>query len=398
MTDHRGPVGATPASRSSSPTPDPRTPDPRPFASVSLDVDNLWSYLKTHGDAGWEQRPSYYDAFFGTVLPVLDELGIRLTFFIVGRDAAIPAHATHLRAAVAAGHELGNHSFEHEPWLDRYGPDRIAREIADAEQAIQTASGQRTIGFRGPGYSWSPALFEVLVDRGYLYDASTLPTYLGPLARAYYFWTARLTPAQREERATLFGGARDGLRPVRPYRWSLPSGRSLLEIPVTTIPGIKIPFHLSYLLYLSRVSEGAMVAYLRAALGICRLTGTEPSFLLHPLDLLGYDAAPALRFFPGMDLTSARKKELFARVMRTLSAHFQLVNMSTHARAITERGALPKRDPGPVNKGSETRGGPVGPENVDLQKVESRHTRAPLLSTFHFLPSRARRARPGSRS
>jgi hypothetical protein len=24
-------------------------------------------------------------------------------------------------------------------------------------------------------------------ERGYLYDASTLPTYLGPLARAYYF-------------------------------------------------------------------------------------------------------------------------------------------------------------------------------------------------------------------
>jgi len=317
--------------------------DSRPLASVSLDVDNLWSYLKTHGDAGWEQRPSYYDVFFPTVLPVLDELGIRLTFFIVGRDAAVPAHAPHLQAVIAAGHEVGNHSFEHEPWLDRYPPDRIAREINDAEEAILAASGQRTIGFRGPGYSWSPALFEVLVDRGYLYDASTLPTYLGPLARAYYFWTARLTPAQREERATLFGGARDGLRPVRPYRWALPSGRTLLEIPVTTMPGIKIPFHLSYLLYLSRVSETAMIAYLRTALMMCRVTGTEPSFLLHPLDLLGGDQAPALRFFPGMDLTGKRKIELFARVMRTLGTHFSLVNMSTHAREIIARPTLASR-------------------------------------------------------
>ena len=317
--------------------------DPRPLASISLDVDNLWSYMKTHGDAGWEQRPSYYDTFFGTALPVLDELGVRLTFFVVGCDAAVAGNAVHLRAAVAAGHEVGNHSFEHEPWLDRYSPERVAREIADAEEAIYAATGQRTLGFRGPGYSWSPALFEVLVDRGYLYDASTLPTYLGPLARAYYFWTAHLTRAQREERSTLFGGARDGLRPVRPYRWSLPSGRTLLEIPVTTIPGIKIPFHLSYLLYLSRVSEPAMIAYLEMALGICRLTGTEPSFLLHPLDLLGGDQAPALRFFPGMDLTSARKRHLFVRVVRTLQRHFRLVNMSTQARAITERGALTTR-------------------------------------------------------
>ena len=317
--------------------------DTQPLASISLDVDNLWSYLKTHGDAGWEQRPSYYDAFFGTALPVLDELGVHLTFFVVGCDAAVPANAVHLRAAVDAGHELGNHSYEHEPWLDRYTPERVAREIADAEEAIHSATGQRTLGFRGPGYSWSPALFEVLVDRGYLYDASTLPTYLGPLARAYYFWTARLTRAQREERATLFGGARDGLRPVRPYRWSLPSGRTLLEIPVTTIPGIKVPFHLSYLLYLSRVSEAAMVAYLETALGICRLTSTEPSFLLHPLDLLGGDHAPALRFFPGMDLTSARKRELFVRVIHTLQRHFRIVNMSTHARAIAERSTLSRR-------------------------------------------------------
>jgi peptidoglycan-N-acetylglucosamine deacetylase len=317
--------------------------DTRPLASVSLDVDNLWSYLKTHGDAGWERRPSYYNVFFPIALEALEALGIRLTFFVVGRDAEDPKHHDSLRSAVAAGHEIGNHSYEHEPWLHRYTPDQLAVEIARAEEAIGAATGTRPIGFRGPGYSWSPTLFEVLVDRGYIYDASTLPTYLGPLARAYYFWTAHLTAGEREDRAALFGSARDGLRSVRPYRWSLPSGRTLLEIPVTTMPGLKTPFHLSYLLYLSRVSEAAMTAYLRFALAACRATRTEPSFLLHPLDLLGADQAPALRFFPGMDLSSARKAQLFARVLRILGEHFQLVAMSTHARAILARRALAVR-------------------------------------------------------
>lgn len=31
----------------------------RPIASVSLDLDHVWSYLRTHGDPDWEQRPSY---------------------------------------------------------------------------------------------------------------------------------------------------------------------------------------------------------------------------------------------------------------------------------------------------------------------------------------------------
>jgi peptidoglycan/xylan/chitin deacetylase (PgdA/CDA1 family) len=313
--------------------------DSRPLASVSLDVDNQWSYMKTHGDAGWEARPSYYDVFFDTTLRALDTLGMRITFFVVGRDAAVPAHHDQLRAVIAAGHEVGNHSFEHEPWLHRYTPEQLASEIGNAEAAIEAATGQRPVGFRGPGFSWSPTLFEVLVDRGYIYDASTLPTYLGPLARAYYFWTAHLTPAQREERAALFGSASDGFRPVQPYRWSLPSGRTLLEIPVTTIPVVKTPFHLSYLLYLSRVSEAAMVAYLRFAIAMCRLTGTEPSFLLHPLDLLGGDQAPALQFFPGMDLAGSRKVQLFTRVLRILGEHFRLVDMSTHARAILARRA-----------------------------------------------------------
>ncbi|GEM_PF-53147 len=311
--------------------------DQRPLASVSLDVDNLWSYLKTHGDPGWEQRPSYYDVFFPTVLPILERLGLRITFFVVGCDAAVPAHEPLLRAMVAAGHDVGNHSYEHEPWLHRYAPDQLEAEIGRAESAITGATGRRPVGFRGPGYSWSPTLLEILLDRGYLYDASTLPTYLGPLARTYYFWTSRLTAAERAQRAALFGSARDGFRPVRPYRWALPAGRTLLEIPVTTTPILKTPFHLSYLLYLSRISEVAMMGYLRFALAMCRATGTEPSFLLHPLDLLGGDQAPALRFFPGMDLSGRRKAALFARVMGVLGEHFRLVDMTTHARAILAR-------------------------------------------------------------
>lgn len=317
--------------------------DPRPMASVSLDVDNLWSYLKTHGDSGWEARPTYLDRFFPPVLDALDELGLPITFFCVGVDADREENAAPFRTLTARGHEIGNHSYEHEPWLHLYPRERLEEEIARAEEAVTRATGQRPIGFRGPGYSWSPDLLEVLAARNYLYDASTLPTFLGPLARMYYFWTAKLTPAQRAERSSLFGTFADGLRPIDPYRWRLASGGTLLELPVTTMPVLRAPFHLSYLLFLSRISEPLMVAYLRTALLACRATGTEPSFLLHPLDLLGGDQVKELAFFPGMDLTGRRKIALFLKVLRILGEHFRLVNMSTHARGILNRSSLRER-------------------------------------------------------
>lgn len=326
----------------------------RPLASVSLDLDNLWSYLKTHGDPGWKTRPSYLDRFLPLVLDLLDELGISITFFVVGLDATREENAAALSEITRRGHEVGNHSFEHEPWLHLYSRDALELEIRRAEEAIVEATGQRPVGFRGPGFSWSPLLLEILERRAYLYDASTLPTYVGPLARAYYFRTGNLSAQEREERKGLFGGFRDGLRPVKPYRWRLINGRTLLEIPVTTIPGIKTPFHLSYLLYLSRISERLMMTYLHTALLACRLTRTEPSYLLHPLDLLGGDEVTELGFFPGMDLPGARKRALFRKVLETLGTRFRLVNMSTHARAIGERRNLRQR--WPVATGAGTGG------------------------------------------
>ncbi len=312
----------------------PSTPGTRALASVSLDLDNLWSYMKIHGDPGWQSRPSYLDSFVPYMLEVLERERLPITFFIVGADAAQTSNHAALRSLVQAGHEVANHSFEHEPWLPLYTREQLEREVRDTDDAIEAATGVRPVGFRGPGFSWSPMLLEVLADSGHRYDASTLPTWLGPIARTYYFWTARLSAEERERRKGLFGSFADGLRPNKPYQWALADGRRLLEIPVTTLPIARTPFHFSYLAFLARFSEGVMMAYLHTALTACRITGTSPSFLLHPLDVIGGDQAPALSFFPGMDISSAEKTRLLLRVLRALRKHYDLVPMSVHADAV----------------------------------------------------------------
>lgn len=61
----------------------------KPIASLSLDLDNQWSYMKTHGDEGWEMFPSYLDILIPRVLKFLDERHLKITFFVVGQDAAL---------------------------------------------------------------------------------------------------------------------------------------------------------------------------------------------------------------------------------------------------------------------------------------------------------------------
>jgi len=290
--------------------------------------------MKTHGDRGWEDYPSYLNVLIPKVLDLLDHLDFRITFFVVGRDAALEKNRDVLGMLTSRGHEVGNHSFDHEQWLHTFDSERLQSEIQRAGEEIERVTNQRPLGFRGPGFNWSPAIMEVLATRGYLYDASTLPTYIGPLGRLYYFWKASLSKEEKEGRSKLFGSWADGLRPIKPYYWQFLSGARFLEIPVTTIPILKIPFHLSYLHYLSRFSKPLMSAYLGMAMKVCRLTQTSPSFLLHPLDFLGGDKVQELKFFPGMDLPTEEKVRTAVEVLTSLKKRFTLVNMSQHAGAV----------------------------------------------------------------
>jgi hypothetical protein len=316
----------------------PAPENSRPLAGLSLDLDNQWSYLKTHGDQGWEEFPSYFHLFLPSLLDLLDGTCLKITFFIVGQDAALAKNRTFFSLLTARGHEAGNHSYHHDPWLHLMSREKLEEEVLKTEELIAGITGQKPVGFRGPGFSWSPALLDVLAENDYLYDSTILPTSIGPLARLYYFWKTRLSEEQRAERSRLYGGWRDGMRTAKPFLWRLDSGRRCLEIPVSTIPFLKVPFHLSYLLYLSRFSERLMSGYLSLALRLCKMTGTALNFLLHPLDFLGADQVPELAFFPGMDMNRLKKIELFNRVMARIQRDFELVPMSRLAVALHKRG------------------------------------------------------------
>ncbi|MCC6452727.1 MAG: polysaccharide deacetylase family protein, partial [Acidobacteria bacterium] len=134
--------------------------------------------MKTHGDSGWETFPSYLDRVVPRALSFLEKYDQKITFFIVGQDAELEKNHAALRSIADAGHEIGNHSFHHEPWLHLYSKEQLVEEFERSEEAIENATGRRPKGFRGPGFSLSPTVLETLAERGYDFDCSTFPTYI----------------------------------------------------------------------------------------------------------------------------------------------------------------------------------------------------------------------------
>ena len=303
--------------------------------SLSLDLDNKWSYLKTHGSDAWVEFPSYLDTVVPKILGFLQERDIKITFFIVGKDAELEKNHRALRSIADAGHEIASHSFNHEPWLHLYSEEEINEELERAENAIRGATGVAVDGFRGPGFSISETTLRVLKNRGYRYDATAFPNILNPLARAYFFARSELSEEEKEKRKALFGSFSDAFRPVKPYRWNLKAGE-LIELPVTTMPVFKTPIHFSYLIYLAGFSRLLAMLYCRTTILMCRLTKTAPSLLLHPLDFLGKEDDSDLGFFPAMNMASADKLALMDDFFDLLLSRFETSPVGEFVASLTD--------------------------------------------------------------
>ena len=86
----------------------------------------------------------------GAVLAVLAEQGVRSTFFVVGQQVA--AEPDLVRAMVAAGHAVENHSWSHPSAgrRQRWDPDLIGREIRRTSAEITDVAGRPPCSFRPP--------------------------------------------------------------------------------------------------------------------------------------------------------------------------------------------------------------------------------------------------------
>jgi chitin deacetylase len=105
----------------------------------------------------------------GQILSALDRAHVRATFFVTG--AELEKNMAEGKSIVAAGHELGNHSYSHERMI-LVTPSFVQREVERTDELIREAGHQGEIYFRPP---YGKKLF-------------TLPYYLSRTGRKSITW------------------------------------------------------------------------------------------------------------------------------------------------------------------------------------------------------------------
>ena len=100
------------------------------------------------------------------VLALLDEYGVKATFFCIGRR--VEEYAELVREMVHRGHAIENHSYAHRNYFSLLGPRALANEIERAQEIIAGVTGQCPRFFRAPAGLRSPLLDPVLTRLGLL--------------------------------------------------------------------------------------------------------------------------------------------------------------------------------------------------------------------------------------
>lgn len=174
---------------------------------LSVDVEDWFQGFNEIAPSTWHRFEHRLAASLERTLQLLDDRGLKATFFVLGYNAERYPHL--VRAIQAAGHELGTHGYSH-TLVYNQTPGQFREELKRSICVIEDACGERVAGHRGAFFSITPRskwALDVLIELGLQYDSSIFP-----VRRRRYGW------------------------PNGPHRFCriLRPGGSLLEFPLPT--------------------------------------------------------------------------------------------------------------------------------------------------------------------
>src|SRR5207248_1568146 len=123
----------------------------------------------------WSNFEPRYEQNTRKTLDILDQYNTKATFFVLGWIAE--QNPALVREIVERGHEVASRGFYHRS-LKNLTDEEFREDLRRTNRAIETACGQRPIGYRAAeklsfeGNEW---ILSVLADEGFAYDASFLP-------------------------------------------------------------------------------------------------------------------------------------------------------------------------------------------------------------------------------
>lgn len=123
----------------------------------------------------WDRYESRVVANTRRVLSLLDEFGVKGTFFILTWNAE--RHPELVEDIASRGHEVATHGYAHRLVYEQ-GRDLYRQDLERSQEILERLTGRRARGYRAPSFSvtaksmWA---LDVMLECGIEYDSSIFP-------------------------------------------------------------------------------------------------------------------------------------------------------------------------------------------------------------------------------
>lgn len=304
------------------------------IGTIQIDTDGLWVIFQHFGLDYRKPQDTMYESSLPRFLQLFDAFGIKATFFVVGKDLFSAPKVELLKEVLKNGHEIANHSMTHREGFSFLSFNEKKQEIEDAEHIIQDKLGVTPKGFRTPSNDVDSEVLKILEDRGYLYDSSLMPTFYGPLIKRLKFGSLEIP-----RRDHYLGRFQYGLSPLTPYH---PSSEriwrkgtmKIIEVPITTMPVLRFPFHASFTFAAYHFGFGCSLFNMGYAL--LSLTPLPLNFVFHTNELSDPIYESAIKRQYGLNLPLAVKEKICNQILASIKKNFVLIPTADYVRNLSK--------------------------------------------------------------
>lgn len=147
--------------------------------ALTIDVEDYFqvsAFAPYIDRADWDRCPCRVERNVARILAMLDQAGVKATFFTLGWIAE--RYPGIVRDIVAGGHELASHGYGHQR-VSELEPQLFFEDIRSAKALLENLAGTEVKGYRAPSFSIGASnrdwAFECLLRAGYRYSSSVYP-------------------------------------------------------------------------------------------------------------------------------------------------------------------------------------------------------------------------------
>ncbi len=317
------------------------SPDKTPRCTISVDVDSIDSVLKFYGkkESGFNGKDPVYELAVPRFLKLFDERGIKATFFVVASDCRKPATQKAVREIILKGHEVANHSLDHRFAFSLMPKSEKYKDIAESTQLIKDTCGEAPVGFRVPGYDVDEETIEILDRMGYSYDSSLYKFPAYPLMRRASYVNLDEVPKSRIFKnlpAEVFYSIFSPMEPYTPSQgrfWRKSAGRKILEVPLSVVPFLGMPFNTTFLFLMGP-------GLFDFGLWSTRARGGNLNYNFHSTDMLSSGSDKLSLNHPGFRLGLERKEEMFRDILDKVKRYYEPVTLRSFCDGLRAQNML----------------------------------------------------------